>query len=117
MVASTSSVSTSSRKVHGTHRFLRQAMQTVAQSASPRTEVNYLNNERSLKSWLTTVDHKRIAIMFASTLALAFLAGGVLALLIRTELLTPTQLIMGPDTYNRMFTMHDDLMEFAFFVT
>ena len=91
-------------------------MQTVAQSASPRTEVNYLNNERSLKSWLTTVDHKRIAIMFATTLALAFLAGGVLALLIRTELLTPTQLIMGPDTYNRMFTMHGVLMVFAFLV-
>src|SRR5690625_7423815 len=91
-------------------------MQTVAQSASPRTEVNYLNNERSLKSWLTTVDHKRIAIMFASTLALAFLAGGVLALLIRTELLTPTQLILCPDTYNRMFTMHGVLMVVPFLV-
>src|SRR5690625_2868610 len=91
-------------------------MQTVAQSASPSTELIYLDDDRSLKSWLTTVDHKRTAIMFASTLALAFLAGGVLALLIRTELLTPTQLIMGPDTYNRMFTMHGVLMVFAFLV-
>src|SRR5690625_7215029 len=89
-------------------------MQTVAQSASPRTEVNYLNSERSLKSWLTTVDHKRIAIMFASTLALAFLAGGVLALLIVTGLLLPTKFIIGTATYTRMLTMNAGLMGSAF---
>jgi cytochrome c oxidase subunit 1 len=46
----------------------------------------------------------------------AFFLGGVFALLVRTELLTPTQTIMGPDTYNKMFTLHGAVMVFLFII-
>ena len=75
--------------------------------------INYLNHDRSLKSWLLTKDHKRIGLMYLVAVSLAFLAGGILALLIRLELLTPGETIMGPDAYNQSFTIHAVLMVFV----
>ncbi len=77
---------------------------------------HYLNHDKSLKSWLLTVDHKRIAILYAVTLAVVFLIAGILALLVRTELATAGETIMGPETYNQVFSMHGILMVFAFLV-
>ena len=79
-------------------------------------EHNYLNHEKGLLSWLTTVDHKRIAVMYAISLAVVFLAAGLLALAVRLELLTTGETIMGADAYNQTFTMHGVLMVFAFLV-
>ena len=62
--------------------------------------------DKSIWSWLSTVDHKRIGLMYACTLALMFFIGGMLALLVRIELLTPGDTIMGKDAYNQVFTMH-----------
>src|SRR5262245_66365414 len=65
-------------------------------------------------TWLVTLDHKRIGIMYLAA-AMFFLAvGGVFAMLIRTELAFPGQTIMGPDTYNKVFTLHVAIMIFMF---
>ncbi len=79
-------------------------------------DVNYLNHETSLWSWLTTLDHKRIGVLYAITLASVFLVAGILALLMRAELLGPGETIMSNDTYNQVFTMHGILMVFGFLV-
>jgi len=79
-------------------------------------DVNYLNHETSIWSWLTTRDHKRIGIMYCISLAVVFFAAGVLALAIRAELIAPGQTVMDADTYNQVFTMHGIMMVFLFLV-
>ncbi len=73
---------------------------------------DYLEEPRGLWSWLTTVDHKRIGLMYMWSVLFFFLVGGIFALLIRLELLTPKQTIMDADTYNRVFTLHGAIMTF-----
>jgi cytochrome c oxidase subunit 1 len=79
-------------------------------------EVNYLNADRGVWSWLTTVDHKRIGIMYLVSVLIAFLLGGIFAMAVRLELLTPDPTIMGANTYNRMFTLHGVVMIFLFMI-
>ncbi len=78
--------------------------------------LNYLTVRRGLMSWLLTLDHKRIGIMYLVSILSAFFLGGVFALLIRTELLTPQRTIMDADTYNQMFTLHGAVMIFLFII-
>src|SRR4051794_38034705 len=78
--------------------------------------VNYLNADRGVWSWLTTVDHKRIGIMYLCSVLIAFLLGGIFAMALRVELLTPGPTIMGANTYNRMFTLHGVVMIFLFMI-
>ena len=78
--------------------------------------VNYLNADRGVWSWLTTIDHKRIGIMYLVSVTLAFLLGGIFAMALRIELLTPDPTIMGANTYNRMFTLHGVVMIFLFMI-
>jgi cytochrome c oxidase subunit I len=78
--------------------------------------VNYLNADRGVWSWLTTIDHKRIGVMYLVSVLLAFLLGGIFAMLLRVELLTPGPTIMGANTYNRMFTLHGVVMIFLFMI-
>ncbi len=61
-------------------------------------------------SWLTTVDHKRIGIMYGVTAFAFFLLGGVEALLIRLQLTTANGEVLNADQYNRLFTMHGTTM-------
>ena len=63
-------------------------------------------------SWLTTVDHKRIGIMYIATSLLFFVAGGVMALLMRTQLITPENDFIVRDGYNQLVTMHGTTMVF-----
>jgi cytochrome c oxidase subunit 1 len=77
---------------------------------------NYLNNGTTLKSWLLTKDHKRIAIMYLITVSLFFLAGGLYAATIRLELLTPESDLLNTQTYNKVFTTHGVLMIFFFLI-
>jgi len=79
-------------------------------------EHNYLNDGYSLKSWLLTKDHKRIAILYLLSITFFFALGGLFALLIRLELLTPQGDLMQSETYNKMFTMHGIVMIFFFLV-
>ena len=67
---------------------------------------------RGIGSWLYTLDHKRIGIMYLVFVLAAFLLGGVFALLVRTELLTPGKTIVDANTYNRLFTLHGVVMVF-----
>jgi cytochrome c oxidase subunit 1 len=78
--------------------------------------LNYLNNGFTLKSWLLTKDHKRIAIMYLITVSLFFMAGGLYASAIRLELLTPASDLLQTGTYNKVFTQHGILMIFFFLI-
>ena len=63
-------------------------------------------------SWLTTVDHKRIGILYGSTAFFFFLVGGIEALLMRTQLIRPDSTFLGPGEFNALFTMHGTTMIF-----
>jgi cytochrome c oxidase subunit 1 len=76
----------------------------------------YLNREYGIKSWLLTVDHKRIALLYLASITLFFFIGGFFALLIRLELLTPAGDLVQADTYNKLFTMHGQVMVFFFLI-
>ncbi len=78
--------------------------------------LNYINNGYGLKSWLLTIDHKRIALLYLISITTFFFLGGFFALLIRLELLTPAGDLMEADMYNRMFTMHGMVMIFFFLI-
>lgn len=75
---------------------------------------NYLNANWSIKSWLLTKDHKRIAIMYLISVSVFFFIGGIYAAFIRLELLTPASDLMESGTYNRVFTQHGIIMIFLF---
>ena len=85
-------------------------------SEEPDPNVNYLKAGKGVWSWLTTLDHKRIGVMYLFSVILAFFLGGMFALLIRLELLTPGRTIMGAATYNRVFTLHGAIMVFLFII-
>ena len=57
-------------------------------------------------SWLVTVDHKRIGIMYIATALVFFGAGGILAVLMRAQLATPKEHFLTKDSYNQVLTMH-----------
>src|SRR5215472_2394975 len=76
----------------------------------------YLNREYGIKSWLLTVDHKRIALLYLISITFFFFIGGFFALLIRLELLTPAGDLVQADTYNKLFTMHGQVMVFFFLI-
>ncbi|MFT4569646.1 MAG: cytochrome c oxidase subunit 1 [Hyphomicrobiaceae bacterium] len=78
--------------------------------------VNYLNVDHGVRSWLLTVDHKRIALLYLVSITIMFLLGGLFAAAIRLELLTPAGDMMQSDTYNKMFTMHGLVMVFFFLI-
>jgi cytochrome c oxidase subunit I len=68
--------------------------------------------EGRVVSWITTTDHKRIGIMYIATSLAFFLAGGVLALVIRAQLAQANADVVDPETYNKLFTMHGTTMVF-----
>src|SRR3989338_7493662 len=71
---------------------------------------------RWLMGWVVTYDHKRIGILYMLTSLTAFLIGGVFALLVRYELLTPAQDFLSSNAYNRIFTLHGAVMVFWFII-
>jgi cytochrome c oxidase subunit 1 len=77
---------------------------------------NYLNYDFSIKSWLLTVDHKRIGILYLISVTFFFAVGGFFAALIRLELLTPAGDLFQSETYNRLFTLHGITMIFFFLI-
>jgi cytochrome c oxidase subunit 1 len=69
---------------------------------------------RGFVSWLTTVDHKRIGLLYGITAFIFFLIGGTEALMIRIQLATPNGTFVSPDAFNQLFTMHGTTMIFLF---
>ncbi|HME95087.1 MAG TPA: cbb3-type cytochrome c oxidase subunit I [Methylomirabilota bacterium] len=84
------------------------------------TETEWLHrswgSRPGLIGWLTEVDHKRIAIRYILTALGFFVLAGVLALLVRLQLAVPNNRLLGPATYNAVFTMHGTAMMFLFAV-
>ncbi len=72
--------------------------------------------ETTFRSWALTTDHKRIGILFLFSTTAMLLLGGIFALLIRIEHLTPTRTIVSAETYNRMFTLHGVIMVWLFMI-
>ncbi len=80
-------------------------------------EKNYLNEETTLKSWLLTLDHKRIGLMYLFAIMFFFAVAGFIALAIRLELMTPMGGdIIDAETYNVFFTLHGAIMIFMFII-
>jgi cytochrome c oxidase subunit I+III len=66
--------------------------------------------------WLTTVDHKRIGLLYFWTTLVFFAAGGTEALLMRTQLTRANERLLAPDTYDQLMTMHGVTMIFFFII-
>ncbi|HJP70216.1 MAG TPA: cytochrome c oxidase subunit I [Candidatus Limnocylindria bacterium] len=66
--------------------------------------------------WLTTVDHKKIGILYIVNSFLFFFAAGILALVVRSELAVPGMQFLDEATYNQAFTMHGTIMLFLFII-
>jgi cytochrome c oxidase subunit 1 len=80
------------------------------------THPNYLNVNYSIKSWLLTTDHKRIALLYLVSITLFFFVGGAAAVLIRLNLLEPNGALVEPATYNKLFSIHGIVMIFFFLI-
>jgi len=88
----------------------------MATAAVSTERENYLNSEYGVRSWLLTTDHKRIALLYLLSISFFFFIGGFFALLIRLELLTPAGDLVQADTYNKLFSMHGQIMVFFFLI-
>jgi cytochrome c oxidase subunit 1 len=75
---------------------------------------HYLNEQRGIRSWLLTTDHKRIGLLYLFSITAFFFLGGFFALLVRLQLLSPEGALMTSDAYNRAFTSHGVIMVFFF---
>jgi cytochrome c oxidase subunit 1 len=77
---------------------------------------HYLNASWGVRSWLLTRDHKRIALLYLASVTIMFMLGGIFAVLVRIELLTPAGDFLQAETYNKAFTMHGVAMVFFFLI-
>jgi cytochrome c oxidase subunit 1 len=77
---------------------------------------SYLEAGYTLRSWLLTHDHKRIAILYALSITLFFFVAGTAATLMRLELATPAGDLVSAETYNKLFTLHGVIMVWFFLI-
>ena len=77
---------------------------------------NYLNQSSGILSWIFTLDHKRIGVMYLVGVTAALLLGGLFALLVRLQLWAPDGLLVDNQTYNQFFTLHGAVMVFLFVI-
>ena len=84
--------------------------------APAEPKVNYLNASYGIKSWLFTLDHKRIGLLYLASITVMFLVGGIAATMMRIQLIEPQGSLMEPETYNKMFSTHGIIMVFFFLV-
>lgn len=75
---------------------------------------NYLNAQHTLWSWMSTGDHKRIAVMYLIAITFFFFLGSIAAGLIRLQLITPNGELLESETYNKVFSAHGIIMVFFF---
>jgi cytochrome c oxidase subunit 1 len=92
------------------------AEKPAAAEAPALPRVHYMNVDYGIRSWLFTTDHKRIALLYLASVTFFFFLGGLMAVLIRLELITPAGDLVQPETYNKLFTMHGVLMVFFFLI-
>jgi cytochrome c oxidase subunit I len=80
------------------------------------SHISYLQHKgkyKGLLSWLLTTDHKKIGLLYLYCIIVFFFVAAILGVLMRVELIAPGQTIMGPQTYNAMFTIHGIIMIFV----
>jgi len=90
---------------------------SVAPTVTPTSAFGVLKRPTAStgwRSWVFTVDHKKIGIMYGAVAMFFFIVGGIEALLIRLQLAGPDGKILDASTYNQMFTMHATTMVFLF---
>ncbi len=95
---------------------MQENLGTAASEEHVMPRKHYLNATYGIKSWLFTLDHKRIALLYLISITLLFVLGGIFAVLIRLELMTPQGDLVQADTYNKIFTMHGIVMVFFFLI-
>jgi cytochrome c oxidase subunit 1 len=78
--------------------------------------LNYLNSEKGFWSWIMTIDHKRLGLLYLFSIITFFVLGGIMALLVRLELWSPEPGFLTDTQYNRAFTSHGVMMIFLFIV-
>src|SRR5947209_8075073 len=88
----------------------------IADAAVETQPASYLGAGHTLLSWLTTTDHKRIAVLYAISITFFFFIGGIAIALVRLELMTPRGLFLTSDAYNRLFSLHGIIMVWFFLV-
>jgi len=84
---------------------------TTARPAPAHSPDSY-GEQSGVWAWLTTVDHKRIGILYLYTALFFFMFGGLEALIIRAQLGAPNQRLVSAEFYNQLFTMHGTTMIF-----
>ena len=98
---------------------------------NPQKSDSYLTHDRGILSWLLTLDHKRIGLMYMVVVLASFLLGGIFAIVLRTMLAMPganqanhasytdeqlAQISVNNDFYNQAFTLHGAVMVFMFII-
>src|SRR3954467_6357977 len=81
----------------------------ISTAGAARRDFSY---SASLGKWVATVDHKRLGLMYIVSAIVFLVAAGIMASVIRMQLAFPNNHVVGPDTYNRLFTMHGTTMVF-----
>lgn len=79
-------------------------------------EPSYLTDPPGWTAWLTTTDHKRIAILYMVTVTLFFFVGGAAATVIRLNLIAPSGSLVNAELYNKLFTAHGIVMVWFFLI-
>jgi cytochrome c oxidase subunit 1 len=91
-------------------------MTDMVKISAGAAEGSYLTDGFTLRSWLLTTDHKRIALLYLGSITFFFFFGGVAAALVRLNLIVPEGLLGSAEAYNRLFTMHGVIMVWFFLV-
>jgi cytochrome c oxidase subunit 1 len=91
-------------------------MTSAANVETPQERVSYLRAGHTLRSWLLSTDHKRIAVLYLLAITGFFFVGGLAAAAIRLELISPNGIFLSNEGYNRAFTMHGVIMVWFFLI-
>src|SRR6185312_5645920 len=89
---------------------------TAVPLLTPEERVSYLAAGSTLRSWLLSTDHKRIAILYLISITSFFFVGGVAATLMRLDLVSPDHHFMTNEGYNRTFSLHGIVMVWFFLI-
>ena len=96
---------------------LMQLVSTIWPPPSDRPpKRHYLNAGYSVRSWLLTTDHKRIALLYLLSITFFFVIGGAAATVVRLDLMTPQADLVETETFNKLFTAHGVIMVFFFLI-
>src|SRR6266581_4064872 len=88
----------------------------VSEAVSRPVAAGHAPAASGFRSWIATVDHKRIGVLYLVTTLFFFVAGGLMALAMRIQLEHSSNQVVSPDSYDRLFTMHGTTMVFLFVV-